>query len=72
VDSRAARVPLPVVVSPEVYALRSELGRGSMGGVALATDRRLDRPVALKELLPGAADAAGRFEREAITTARLC
>jgi Tol biopolymer transport system component len=50
------------------YEIRSPLGAGGMGEVYLATDTRLDRPVAIK-ILPArfSEDAAARqrFEREA-------
>ena len=45
------------------YDVRGELGRGGLGRVLAAHDRRLDRPVALKELLDHDADARARFER---------
>jgi serine/threonine protein kinase len=56
------------------YHLRELLGRGGMGAVFLATDRKLDRPVALKVLPPEVshdANVVERFEREAKTAAKL-
>ncbi|HEU0036306.1 MAG TPA: protein kinase [Kofleriaceae bacterium] len=62
--------PLPVV--PEAhYKHGSEIARGGMGRIVAAEDQRLGRPVALKELLEPAGDALGRFQREALITARL-
>jgi eukaryotic-like serine/threonine-protein kinase len=58
-----------LVVDPQHYAIADELARGGMGRIVRAHDRRLGRPVAIKELLPGHDDA--RFEREARITARL-
>ncbi len=71
-----ARVPvgrfeapqLPVM-DPAVYKVQRELASGGMGKVSLATDRRLGREVALKEILDP--DLHERFEREALITAHL-
>ncbi len=56
------------------YRVESPLGRGGMGQVFLATDRTLDRPVALKFLaatLQRQPDARRRFLREAKAAAAL-
>jgi serine/threonine protein kinase len=58
----------------ERYDLAELLGRGGMGAVFLATDRKLERPVALKVLPPELshdAKVVERFEREARTAAKL-
>jgi WD40 repeat protein/serine/threonine protein kinase len=74
---RTAGVTLPIV-SRTTYALESELARGGMGRILRATDRRLGRRVAIKEVLaPGDRSFAevdewnARLEREARITARL-
>jgi WD40 repeat protein len=67
---RPANAQLPTV-APATYEIRHEVARGGMGRVLEARDVRLDRMVALKEVLPGAPGLAARFEREAILTARL-
>ena len=60
---------------PEVplghFRAERELARGGMGKIVAADDIRLGRPVALKVLLEPTGDAIGRFEREALITARL-
>lgn len=56
------------------YHLDRELGRGGMGLVVLARDLALDRPVAIKLLLPhlrGVPSLRARFLQEARTAARL-
>jgi hypothetical protein len=56
------------------YALQQELTRGGMGAVWVAHDRRLDREVAVKLMLPaegGHAASRPRFEREARAVAAL-
>jgi serine/threonine protein kinase len=55
------------------YTFERELGRGGMAVVHLAHDRRHDRPVALKVLLPELAASLGpeRFQREIRFAARL-
>jgi WD40 repeat protein len=58
-------------VEREHYLIEGEIARGGMGRVLAARDRRLGRPVALKELLTASPELAQRFEREALMTARL-
>jgi Tol biopolymer transport system component len=56
------------------YEILSKLGEGGMGEVYRARDPRLDRTVAIKVLsaqLAGNADALARFEREAMSVAKL-
>ena len=57
------------IVPRENYGRGKEIGRGGMGRVVFAHDRRLGRTVAIKELLD--ARLQDRFEREARLTARL-
>jgi tetratricopeptide (TPR) repeat protein len=64
----AASLP---VVSPDQYAVEGEFARGGMGRILRAHDRRLGRPVAVKELHKGTASGDFRFVREALVTARL-
>ncbi len=53
------------------YELAGEQGRGGLGRVLRAHDRRLGRDVAVKELLAHDAEGVARFLREARLTARL-
>ncbi len=62
--------PLPLV-SPASYAIDGELARGGLGRILRGRDRRLDRPVAIKEALHDSGDARARFLREVAVTARL-
>ncbi|HEX6161399.1 MAG TPA: protein kinase [Thermoanaerobaculia bacterium] len=58
----------------EKYVVTKLLGRGGMGSVYLATQKRLNRPVAVKVLLAhlvGSSTMRTRFEREARIVARL-
>jgi hypothetical protein len=58
----------------EKYELRQLLGRGGMGSVYLAVQKRLGRPVAVKILLAHLLhdrDIRGRFEQEARVVAQL-
>ena len=58
----------------EKYAVTRLLGRGGMGTVYLANQKRLNRPVAIKVLLShlvGSTSMRTRFEREARIVARL-
>ncbi len=67
---REAGVELPTI-DPAAYKIAGEHGRGGLGRVLRARDRRLDREVAIKELLDLGPEARARFEREARITARL-
>ena len=60
------------VVERRSYEVAGEVGRGGIGRVLRACDTRLNRPVAIKELLGEAGEVAEeRFVREALLTARL-
>src|SRR3569623_690182 len=61
--------PLPEV-QRSLYETAEEIARGGMGRIVAAEDRRLHRPVALKELLDPNEDSMPRFQREALITAR--
>jgi WD40 repeat protein len=59
------------VVEPGRYAIAGELAHGGIGRILRARDTRLDRPVAIKELLAPGSGAEPRFVAEALVTARL-
>ncbi len=67
--------PIESVVLPRVerscYDILGEHGRGGLGRILRARDRRTGRIVAIKEMLHGTPDAAARFAREAMVTANL-
>ncbi|MFN4150373.1 MAG: protein kinase domain-containing protein, partial [Candidatus Sericytochromatia bacterium] len=65
-------------MSLDNYEILKELGRGGMGAVFLANDRRLKRQVAIKVLqmpqgidLASAKNAINNFKREAVAIANL-
>jgi tetratricopeptide (TPR) repeat protein len=62
--------PLPEV-QRSLYEGDDEIARGGMGRIVAAEDRRLGRPVALKELIDPNEESITRFQREALITARL-
>jgi hypothetical protein len=68
-------VEAPAIALPRVardaYILGAEIGRGGMGRILSAHDRRIGRTVAIKEMLSSDPLALARFEREARITARL-
>ena len=59
------------VVGRKNYAVGEEFARGGLGRILRARDLRLERTVALKELISSDARAQARFIREAKITARL-
>src|SRR5262245_11053665 len=65
-----ARRPLSPV-DPAHYDIGDTIASGGMGRILAATDRRLDRPIAIKELIVDNEQMRARFEREARITAKL-
>jgi hypothetical protein len=64
----------PGTIVADRYRIDGLIARGGMGAVLRATDRRLDRPVALKVILPALAEdleAVERLRREALSAARV-
>jgi Protein kinase domain len=66
-----ARSVEPAPLKEPRYLARAEIGRGGMGRVVEAMDRRLGRVVAIKESFANDEDGRQRFEREVAITARL-
>lgn len=58
-------------IGRDVYEVRNVFAEGGIGRILEARDVRLNRVVAIKELLPGEDAVAPRFVREAEITARL-
>lgn len=59
------------LVDAALYEVGEEIARGGLGRILRARDKRLDRIVAIKELIRKDPGLAGRFAREALLTARL-
>jgi len=58
-------------VARERYVIGDEIAQGGIGRILRASDKRLERQVALKELLDPTPEQEARFLREALVTARL-
>ena len=58
-------------VPRDTYEIGTEVAKGGIGRVVRARDQRLDRPVAIKELLVWNEAQEQRFVHEALLTARL-
>lgn len=69
--ARAVAAPDLGVVPDGFYSIENEFARGGLGRILRAKDRRLDRTVAVKELISKDPKAEARFTREALITARL-
>lgn len=67
----AAPVPASVSDSGQRYELLEPIGKGGMGEVFKARDRRLNRLVAIKFLRTGHENATLRFQQEARAQARI-
>jgi serine/threonine protein kinase len=70
IDPAAPPRPLGTL-DPDRYAIAGEIARGGMGRILSARDTKLDRTVAIKELLAAQQGLAARFEREILLSARL-
>jgi len=58
-------------VDPNRYDIAGEFAHGAIGRILHARDRRLNRPVAIKELIFPGGTVEARFVTEALVTARL-
>jgi WD40 repeat protein len=68
----AATMAAPFPIVPKAaYEIIGEHARGGLGRVLLARDKRLERVVAIKVLARIGLSALGRFQREALLTAKL-
>jgi len=59
------------IVARNRYAVGGEIAQGGIGRILQASDKRLERQVALKELLDPTPESEARFLREALVTAKL-
>lgn len=59
------------IVSRDRYVLGDEMAQGGIGRILRANDKRLERHVALKQLLDPNPENEARFLREALVTAKL-
>jgi serine/threonine protein kinase len=59
------------MIETSVYERQDEVGRGGLGRIVRARDKRTGRIVAIKEKRIESTDAAARFVREALVTASL-
>jgi serine/threonine protein kinase len=69
-DTSGSNWSLPRI-DRENYDFGEEVGRGGQGRIVSARDRRLNRDIALKELIDPDPSLLRRFEREALITAKL-
>ncbi len=67
----ATAAELLPVIGPERYEVSREFARGGLGRILAAHDKRLSRPVAIKELIRPTPENEVRFAREVRITARL-
>ena len=70
-DAAPSRTPVFPVFESAAYARGPELARGGLGRIRLATDLRVGRRVAIKELVANTQGLAARFVREARLAAQL-
>jgi WD40 repeat protein/serine/threonine protein kinase len=70
ISSQAPVVITPLEATSKRYEVEGELARGGLGRILKARDKRLNRPVAIKQLLQKLRGHE-RFEFEALTTAKL-
>lgn len=72
ISSAPGSDPLRLNISDSLrYRIEGEYAQGGIGRILLARDERLNRRVALKELLRSRGQGEERFMREALLTARL-
>src|SRR5687767_7917139 len=70
-SSKAAVARALPLVELDRYDIAGEFAHGAIGRILRARDRRLGRPVAIKELIAPGGNLEARFVTEALITARL-